>query len=217
MMTFVSVAVPLLAIPPPAPAFPLAILNPDMPTVASGFTVNTLKFDDGPPPDTVSDDTPGPAIVVWSAVLLRVKPLPNSVIVCGVLKTVGSNWMRVPSGFEVLASARSTQYRRSPDVAVYGSLELSPIPVTVKIVGERTVRSSSRSNTNGCRRRPRRFSRCACEAGDDVRCVRARPLSLSVNIPMMHLDFEKVDLLRRDNNDIGVTSQRPCSPPRASQ
>ena len=26
-----------------------------------------------------------------------------------------------------------------------------------------------------------------------------------------------VDLLRRDNNDIGVTSQRPCSPPRASQ
>src|SRR5208282_2827124 len=26
-----------------------------------------------------------------------------------------------------------------------------------------------------------------------------------------------VHLLRRDNNDIGVTSQRPCSPPRASQ
>src|SRR5271157_3570186 len=26
-----------------------------------------------------------------------------------------------------------------------------------------------------------------------------------------------VDLLRRDNNDIGVTSQRLCSPPRASQ
>ena len=210
----VTVTVPELSMPPPAPVvFPLAIASPEILAVTRESTVNTLKSDEGPPPETVSDDAPGPVIVVWSAVLLRTKPLP-SVIVCGMLKTDGSNWMRLPSVLE-LALAWWMQYTRSP--VVPDPAPVTVIALTVKTVGDRSVRSSSRSNTSECRRRPRRSPRRTCAAGDEVRCIRARPLSLSVNIPMMHLDFEKVDLLRRDNNDVGVTSQRPCSPPRASQ
>jgi len=49
-------------------------------TVAPLLTVKTLKFDDGPPPDTVSDDTPVPVIVVGVAVLLRVRALPRVIV-----------------------------------------------------------------------------------------------------------------------------------------
>ncbi len=128
---FDNVNVPELSIPPPKPTvtLPLVIVTPEMLAVTLAFTVITVKFDDDPPPEIVKA-AEGPVIVVGVEVLLRTNPLP-SVIVLAELNTVGSNSMTLPLGFEVLASANPMQYRRSPDVAVEGSLRLSPVLVTV--------------------------------------------------------------------------------------
>jgi hypothetical protein len=53
--------------------------------------VNTLKSDDGPPPETVSNDVPGPVILVTAVVLLSDSEAPPSKIVRFRLKTVESN------------------------------------------------------------------------------------------------------------------------------
>jgi hypothetical protein len=64
--------------------------------------------------------------------------LEERVIVCGVAKTVGSNWMRLPSGLGS-ASAWLMAYRRSPVVPEPEPAAVGPLSVvrsTVYYVGK---------------------------------------------------------------------------------
>src|SRR5208337_1562633 len=182
-----TVNVPELSMPPPLPlpALPPAIVRPEIDAVTSVSTVNTLKPGDVAPRDTVSDDAPGPVIVTlaWS-----------SSYAASVIVPVRPDWKRIVlPGAEL---AWSTAYGR-----LSGSVGSPLRSATVNV--ERSVRSSSRSSTGRCQRRPRRPASRVSAAGHDIRPVRPGTGRQSVNVPITHPLGEGAYVLRKGGEGRG--------------